>query len=50
MTPVLIEVGILLAVVAFLLYLAFDDRRNQRLRAEEDRVALEKARKSERQD
>ncbi|MBI3771834.1 MAG: hypothetical protein HY272_03940 [Gammaproteobacteria bacterium] len=50
MTPVLIEVGILLAVLGFLGFLAMDDIRNRRRRAEEDRAKAEQESEDERQD
>lgn len=50
MTPVLIEVGILLAVVGFLAFLARDDIRNRRQRVEEDRAKAEQKNKDELQD
>lgn len=34
---IIIEASILVLLVAFVVYLAMDDRRNQRIRAEEDR-------------
>lgn len=47
MTAVFIEVGILLAVVGFLGFLAMDDIRNRRIRAEEDRAKVEQKSKDE---
>ncbi len=37
MKVIILEIMILVLVVAFVTYLAFDDRKNRRLREEEDR-------------
>jgi uncharacterized membrane protein len=42
MKSIIIQIGVILAIVLFLAYLAYDDRRNMREREEEDRArALE---------
>lgn len=39
---IIIQIAVLLTVVAFVIFLAIDDKKNQKIREEEDREELEK--------
>lgn len=45
MTATFIEIGVLLAIIAFLGFLAYDDHKNRRRREEEDRLKEQQAQK-----
>ncbi|VAW86768.1 hypothetical protein MNBD_GAMMA16-172 [hydrothermal vent metagenome] len=42
MNMIIIQIAVLLTVVAFVIFLAIDDKKNQKIREEEDREELEK--------